>query len=628
MRKMVAMGMACVFGLSVSVFAQDITVQGVADPENGGKVTGSAVMKPGKSVTLTASPAKGWVFTAWHDGGKAAKRVVSPAEAAANTNEAGVAVYTATFLPIVDLPVPVVTAIDGVVTGMVGVAFSLPVGYDSLSAVTLTATKLPGGLSLKNGVIAGVPKKAGVAMVTLTATNPKGKSAPVDFTVEILPLPLSAQGTFTGYFSEQHLYPASDPGETITNKFVVGTFTVTVSAAGKLSAKVVTEKGKVSFSAKSWAERDGVLLTAEVKPSKGGEVLALTLDTSQNHLVHQLSGDIAGGVFDGAAWEGLAQKKAFSSKGSAASDVLFWTCFCMDTARASYNVGFFNLDMTALGNAGYAPQGNGYLAITLKTDGSAKFAGKMADGKSISGSTTPLVLPWEGNDTQVNLPLYVPMYSGRGSFSVLLLANTELPLTLQSYFLKYLPESPARWVYLGKAPTAKPPQTEDAFEATLACVGSVYSSDMNLGSVFYVRNERFTIVTPDLLFTYTKGGYADTVGARADLLPDVRINPSTMTLPTGNVNPAQATFSVTKSSGIFKGKFNVNYDYTDEKGATKQKTVSVKHEGVVLPYYVNSLYPSGAGFYTMPDTWVDTTDPKKPVTYKLNRSFGVSIVTP
>ena len=638
------MGMVCVLGLVASVLAQDVSVQGVAVPENGGegKVTGSAVVKPGKSVTLTASPGKGSVFTAWQDGDKTAKRIVPYAEAVAHTNEAGVAVYTATFIPLSDLTVPVVTAVGGVVTGMVGVAFSLPVGYDSLSAVTLTATKLPGGLSLKNGVIAGVPKKAEKATVTLTATNPKGKSEPVLVQFEILPLPLSAQGTFTGYFTKDDIR-TTGLGDVTTNQIVVGTFTVTASANGKLSAKTVTEKGKVSFSAKSWADRDGLILAAELKPSKGGEAMALLLNTALGFSNFQMLAGVTGGVFADTDWDGGAQKNAFSAKGSDATTALINTCL------GYYTFGLFNQEMTALGNAENAPQGHGYGTAALKVNGSVKLAGKLADGKAFSGSVTLVLIEWNLFADQVLIPFYFSMYSGKGSVSGVLQAFPIIQyvptlVVYQALYLETFDTSPVRWIYPGKAPAAKPAQSEDAFVADLMCLGSYYSSLMRFDT-FYTQDEVFTADAPDLPYTYTKGSYAQTVEAWTNLLPDVQINTSKMALPSGKapvfdralnayvvgdaVNPAQATFSLTKSSGVFKGKFNVYYDYLDENGAAKLKAVSAKHEGVVLPWLATTPgYPSGAGFYTLPDTYVDRTDPKKPVTYKLNRSFGVTIETP
>ena len=670
MCKTVAVGMMCLLGFSASLLAQDVSVVGEADPRDGGKVTGTSFVKPGKSATLSASPAKGWAFTEWQDGLRSAKRVVSYAEAVASTNEHGDAMYTATFIKIVDLPKPVVTAVDGVVTGMVGVAFSpLPIGYTSLCAATLTASKLPGGLTLKDGVITGVPKKAETVAVTLVAANPAGKSPPVQVTILILPLPLSAQGTFTGFFMEENQRPAETPGEVVTNYYVTGTFSMTVSTAGKISAKVVTGKGKASFTATSWDEKNGSEFTVELKPSKGQERLALTLYASAYFASYQLGGTVSGGAFEGTDWSLSAQKKDFNAKSSVlndwsgASQLLFDTCYCVITKpltawyyneatqkvsyavstlpKASYNVWLFNEEMSALGNATNAPQGNGYLTLTVKPDGAVKFAGKLADGKAVSGSTT--ALPQEDFIYYyTTMPVYVPMYGGRGSFSAPLLIYTSpwFRNPTQSPYVNYFTDMPARWAYPGKSPAANPPQAEDAFEARLGTWGSLYSPLMPVGVNleqnptnppfgFYLDSTVFTADAPDVPYTYTKGSYTNTVNATAGLLPTVQLNVAKMTLQAGNANPAKATFSVAKASGVFKGKFNVYYDYTDENGAVKQKAVPVKHEGVLLPYFSASTDatppPGGAGFYLMSDTWVDKTNPAKPVTYKLNRSFGATL---
>ena len=627
MNKSFVMGMVCVLGLAV--VAQDIYVQGLADPENGGKVTGSAFAKPAKNVTLTVAPTKGWVFTAWQDGNKIAKRVVPYAEAVANANAEDVAEYTATFLPIAELEKPVVTAVDGVVTGMVGVAFNLPVEYESLCVATVAATKLPGGLTLKNGIISGVPKKAGVTVITLTASNPAGKSDAVQVVIEILPLPLSAQGTFTGAFLEGVIAPTGEPDELSTNILVVGTLTMTVSASGKMSAKTITDKGKVTLTAPSWAIQNGNVLTAELKTKKG-EAMTLMLNTSYYFATFPIGVSLAGGAFEGVNWEIWAQKKSFSKQGGAATEALIQTCF------GSYNAVFVNREMTATGNAANMPQGFGYCTLTLNVDGAVKIAGKLADGKAISGSTTLLLcdswdlFEWILGIRYVNIPIYMPMYSGLGKFSSILVINGGYPGAI-SFFT----DAPARWIYPGKSPAAKVPQTEDAFEAQLDCLGSVYFSNQDLRERY--TQEMFIADAPDLPYTYTKGGYTETVGAWTNLLPNVQLNASKMTLPKGkavavkngdyvidDANPSATTFSLAKKSGVFKGNFNVYYEYTDEKGVANLKSVPVKYEGVLLPY-ASSPFPSGAGFYLMPDTWVDTADPKKPVTYKMNRSFGILV---
>ena len=672
MNKSFVMGMVCLLGFAVAAQDVNVFVQGVAEPELGGRVTGSAVVAPSRSVTLAASPAKGWAFTAWQDGSQVARRVVPYAEAHANANAEGVAVYTATFLPIADLEKPVVTAVDGVVTGMVGVAFSLGIEYASASAATLATTKLPGGLALKNGVISGVPKKAETVTISLTAVNPAGRSEPVQVTIRILPLPLSAQGTFTGFFQREDVR-VIESTET-TNLVVAGTFNMKVSASGKMSAKVVTEKGTISFSAPSWAAFGKNQLMADLRASgKRSETLALTHDA---RYALDLYVEAAGGAFEGTDWEGLAQKNTFNAKGkiipdewSDTSQILYYISYCpINTALldyewdnsvtnwvlrpvprlpiVSYNVALGNQEMTTLGGAENAPKGYGYLTFIMRTDGSVKFAGKMADGKAVSGATIALISSgfnlMIGPYYQASIPLYVPMYNKAGCMSGLVFTYSSSIFTQKSAYMYTFTDMPLLWTYPGKSPTANPPQTEDAFEARLTTLGSVYSPYMDL-STFYTQ-EVFTASAPDLSYTYQKGGHVDTVDAWADLLPYVPlITKPKMALPAGkapvfkngdyildDVNPSRATFTLAQKTGVFKGKFNVYYDYTDENGATKLKTVSVKHEGVMLPFYgsvqaPNSSLPGGTGFYLMPDTWVDTANPSRPVPYKLNRSFSVEL---
>jgi hypothetical protein len=88
-------------------------------------------------------------------------------------------------------------------------------------------------------------------------------------------------------------------------------------------------------------------------------------------------------------------------------------------------------------------------------------------------------------------------------------------------------------------------------------------------------------------------------------------------------NPAVATLSVTRATGLFTGRFNLYYEYPDRLGVHQLKTTSVSHEGVLTPMRADTNAPPGQGFYLVSDTW--KSPGAQPVAYPLMRSYGVAI---
>ena len=133
-----------------------------------------------------------------------------------------------------------------------GVSYEWPI--DCTSNATVTASGLPTGLKLvktaiKNGTktvgyaysVAGVPTKAGEFLVTFT-TKLNGVATVTTAAFTVLDLPAWAQGTFDGGADES--FP------------VGGQVTFTVSKAGKLSGKWMSEGTNWTLTAASYARYD------------------------------------------------------------------------------------------------------------------------------------------------------------------------------------------------------------------------------------------------------------------------------------------------------------------------------------------------------------------------------------
>lgn len=141
----------------------------------------------------------------------------------------------------------------------------------------LSVKGLPTGMSYKNGVISGVPTKAGGYTVTFAATTGKGadkRTEVATITIRVAALPMTATGTFNGFIRD---------GET-----EVGTVAVTVTAAGKVSASVVMLSKKYSFSAKAWDSFADGVGKADIFAKDG--FISIAIDSTMEWTAWQLSG--------------------------------------------------------------------------------------------------------------------------------------------------------------------------------------------------------------------------------------------------------------------------------------------------------------------------------------------------
>lgn len=134
-------------------------------------------------------------------------------------------------------------------------------GFDGY---TIKVAGLPSGLSFKNGVLAGLAKKAGDYTVTFTATKGKDKQVST-ITLHVEALPDWAVGTFVGMVRQ---IDRDEGGAIIKDEdgrhdwYDILT-TVSVTSAGKVSGKMHFESGtEISFKYDSISERtdDGYLI--------------------------------------------------------------------------------------------------------------------------------------------------------------------------------------------------------------------------------------------------------------------------------------------------------------------------------------------------------------------------------
>jgi hypothetical protein len=258
--------------------------------------------------------------------------------------------------------------------------------------VTYSAKGLPSGLKINaaTGEVSGIPKRAGVFAVTVTAKSAKG-TTDLSVTVAVTAWPAYASGPFQGTLLD-------------ADGRVSGMLTLSVSASGAATLKI--EAGGAAQSLKGvWQGAFTVRFT-----TKTGEIIDVTLTE-------------AGLSFTGISAEAgrvLSQKEAIAP-------------------YAGYYTGVLAVSgVVETGALDYRPEGYGYLTFTVAKTGSVKYGGKLADGTSVSGSAKLLS---GGEPGTAVFPLYKTLYTRRGKLVARVACSTSGTMALTA----------GAWFYPGKS---------------------------------------------------------------------------------------------------------------------------------------------------------------------------------
>ena len=474
---------------------------------------------------------------------------------------------------------------------------------------SLSAGALPDGLALSvAGVISGMPTAVGTFTFTAQVQDTNSAIATRLLTIVITLHPpllcppetnsaaLSATGSYDGFFYNEQAFDA-------TNVTAArGTFALKITKlTGRLTAKAVLQKSTISFSAKAWTstEADGTMIANMA--TRGGE--SLDLHVQENRIWGTLTGGSLGGetlTLDGA-------RNRFGDRKDTAAQAL------LNSYRGYYTVSLPADAALSLGSAESAPQGSGYVTVTIGSGGSAKIAGVLADGTKVSQSSR-LVL-FDGCGPAASVPLFAPLYSRKGWVGGLLwidpATRTVITDREQGWFV--------RW--------EKPGTGVDGFSELLDSVGGFYSTTPTLAAHYL-----FSAQTNDVSYFFAGGEASNQVAALPNAI-NVTVSGTRMTMtkatrPTvangvydySAENSAGATLSFASRTGIFKGKFNLYYDFT--VGAQQRhQTVKVPYVGVLTPVRDAAFVgePAGQGAYLVPDN-----DPQFR-SLRLKRSFMIEL---
>jgi len=414
-----------------------------------------------------------------------------------------------------------------------------------------------------------------------------------------------AIGSYDGFLVQEETFGLTLPS-------IQGTVSVKVrSEEGRLTAKVRSLGGQLKFSSPEW-DSTSEHVCAAVLTARGGERLTLAVIDGK-----KMDGQLEFASPGGTPLVVVGSRNRFLDREDAEAQGL------LADFRGYYTASLTQKTVVWEGAAHAAPRGIGYLTVTIGKRGSAKIAGRLADGTSVSQASQLIYI--EGAPVMY-VPFFVPLYRKTGWIGGL--------LTIESGSGVLAAPIKVCWDKPGKGP--------DGFQMVLEVCGGYYSSLLGCCCGYGIMRSPLAAAylfygeAPSGMLYHTPGGgtaeYVDdailhgigveTFGRR--MVMDAGVKPvrnadRTYTYPPGNSALAKLKFNA--STGIFRGTFNLYSDYASELGKPCHKTVAVSYAGVLTPVRDVSFagLPEGMGAYLVPDN-----DPAVAV-YRLKRSFPCAL---
>jgi uncharacterized repeat protein (TIGR02543 family) len=403
--------------------------------------------------------------------------------------------------------------------------------------------------------------------------------------IEPAPLPdPEASPAFTGEAPyDGYLYRAGDAGGQAATA-VEGTLALNVSSAtGKLSAKAATRGGSLNFRASAWdaGGTDGTQHATLTLP--GGETLALSVRGNRAW------GTLNGGSVDGELLVECARNR-FRDRADAEAQAV------LAGFKGLYTAALPPAGPTARRDAaGAEPQGAGYLSVTLSTYGRVKFAGVLADGTRVSMAAQALLI--DGCGGWICVPFFSPLYGRKGWAGGLVWLDPETGAAVTDRELGWL----IRWdcargdardfsllLDLCGGRYAKPPALAPAyrFSAEVAQVPLLYP-----GGAALFAEEALPLGLP-----------VTVSGTRMAMFRGRQPEMTDGAYDYSGENCALAKLSFSASTGLYKGTFNLYYDYLSGSRPRHRK-VTVRYAGILCPVRGGAFAdaPAGLGHCLVPD---------------------------
>lgn len=500
--------------------------------------------------------------------------------------------------------------------------------------VSVKNGSLPSGMgaSVRDGAvwITGVPSKVGQGSCDLhiketTRTGGRsvttaGTSVAVNWTVRALG---KAAGQFSGY-------------RVTDGEYDLGNAAVTVQATGRLSGRFMRDGLTFTFSASAF---DGVIdglyyAQAVAKTVNGKTTLPVTFSV-----------------------DGDGADASVSADGEEDSFYMLFRNNWADASGAQLMrayAGYYTVALPVLEKSSdAAPGGTGYLTLTVKPNGTVAYAGVLADGKNISGSTDLLYGPdcCSAEDRATFYLLSRPSGYGAksGVYGVFFLApaagdsakGTTLALA-DSVGLRWINEDPKS--VTGYDPTTgELPNGISGFANMLDVTGGYYDKTVNLQTYYGSRtlDIQSTFKAPDD-FDGAEGDSGFTLASVPDpaKLPATPAGASALAFPGSSVvkvgslvdfdastNPWEMALTPNRATGIFAASFKFFYEGLSGSGVLQQKARKVTVKGVFLPVQPAYLsYGDWLGFYLVPDAHTYLNANGRTTNYPFSWSYGFSLV--
>ena len=496
--------------------------------------------------------------------------------------------------------------------------------------------------------IYGVPTKAGTYTVTFTATKGKEKQV-ATITLNVEELPLWAQGTFTGYVAgTRDACPCR------------GFASMTIAANGKISGKIALDGTNWTFSAASFScveyvERveGGVATNFVVEAvAKAGKV--------EREVVLAVSGHAGRVTLPGGGFIETALPNAVAEGTFGEGEVKMWRGMWKDKATAAEATAaiekFIGVYTVSIANG--ADYGSGYLSLAVGKDGNVKATGKLADGTSMSATST--LMYDEDAGWLVMLYAAPSAYKG-GAFAAAVGfdADGAAAAGRPPYRLTPVLFAP-RWSSGNVQATG---EYGEGFEREVDLAGAYYDKldtlrkyyesvrvgldgalgDRALPELGYTFKESYvnelgkkvtvsSASAASAVDTFRQSGLTAAVNDSGAIVVEKTTKPvqdrQTKDWSYDGANDGALTLSFTQATGIFKGSYTFWYDYvsayddTTGKSTKAHTSKKVSFEGIL----VQGEEPKMDGFYLW-DATGEYEDAKtgKTKTYKYKQSFPVSL---
>lgn len=423
---------------------------------------------------------------------------------------------------------------------------------------------------------------------TITLTENKGKAAAAVKTAttktEIVPL---ETGTYQGVVSEV--------GGVLTNGFpALASVTLTAKDATKsaLSAKVSLAGKTYTFTANAWGDDDeagnataeliqvqkigkeawtNVMTIAVVKGSTTNG-LDWTQAVADVNLMMNVPDANNKGVQEGIQYNGQLYRN--NAKIQSYLDTVV-------KAAGYYTVGLIPSGVTASDGI---PAGYGYLTLTLDAKGTAKVAGKLADGTtSISYSSIVAVGEVVGEDYALYVPVYVAKSPSCFGGTLKLVPTEDGTYVVDSSEMLLWNNDNAKLTYEG----------EEGWQIDLQPVGGYFNTVNNLQT--YYITAAMSVSTADISEFPTEAlaaGYdyvtsVEPDGTVVDVLGNAFTTEKKALVKNGkvndleaSVNPCNVQVKLARATGLVSGSFSVWSENAD--GTAQKEITNLKHAGVLL----------------------------------------------